>query len=80
MLKVLDFIVRFIFLPGILLFILSFIPEAIKDIKEWKMLFATNSKQKVRKRKTVQTTAATVCSNSFSQFSKHLNKIILSHD
>ncbi|OPZ95078.1 MAG: hypothetical protein BWY74_00044 [Firmicutes bacterium ADurb.Bin419] len=31
----LDIIVRFIFIPGILIWILSLVPEAIKDVRLW---------------------------------------------
>lgn len=32
---ILDFFTRLVLIPVIYLFILAFIPEAIKDIKEW---------------------------------------------
>lgn len=31
----LDIIVRFLFIPGILIWILSLVPEAIKDVRLW---------------------------------------------
>ncbi len=66
--EVLDFITRLILIPGVLLFIFTFIPEAIKDIKQWKRLFArADSKAANRKKKTVSVhTAAPVYPNSFN--------------
>ncbi|HRC81768.1 MAG TPA: hypothetical protein PLF27_10320 [Sedimentibacter sp.] len=45
----LDIFTRAIFIPGVLLYTLySFIPEAIKDIKEWSKLFRSPEKETVR--------------------------------
>jgi|GEM_PF-5648909 len=35
-LGILDFLTRLVLIPIIYLFILAFIPEAIKDVKQWK--------------------------------------------
>lgn len=66
--QALDFFTRLIFIPGIFLFIISFIPEAANDIKEWKKLFIQeSSKTKRKNKKAVQIkTVAPVYSNSFS--------------
>ncbi len=70
MIHILNFIVRCIFLPSILLLILTiFIPGAIQDVKQWRAeLFP-----KKAKRKTVYVSAAATAkySNSFSYSQAH---------
>ena len=41
-LGILDFLTRLVLIPIIYLFILAFIPEAIKDVKKWKHDYQTN--------------------------------------
>jgi len=63
--QILDFIVRAVFIPGTLLVIvIKFIPEAIKDVKEWKSLFTTEPKRKTVK---IPASAKAQYSNSFSE-------------
>ena len=32
---VMDFVIRYVMLPGVLILIVCFIPKAVKDVKQW---------------------------------------------
>lgn len=74
----LDIFTRFVFLPLILLFIASYIPQGKKDIKEM-FSAAFESEEKNKKRKTVKVhTGATVTYSNSLSYSQIPNNAILS--
>lgn len=74
----LDLLTRAIFLPAVIIYILRFIPEVMKDLKEYRViLFGVPAKSRKRKKAATVHTAATVSYRNSLPQSNFQDTIIL---